>query len=290
MISSTAFLVMFALQVVAASVVFPEFMIRRVRRWSRETASERFRELYPERDLERWVNRLAIVVRAVNFAVAAYGIVLLGWFFTVVGQADWASAVKYPHVVFIVAQFAPMLLLTIYGVVRCLQFRGVPQEPRRTASLQRRSLTDFVSPFALWLAGLSYVGFVAIAVYLDLVVYGNASLSRSCLQAIGAVTFAYVLNGVVTYKYLYGKKNPFVSQEGRAHSIAVNVKGGVYGSTAAAWFVALIGVLSQPHLREWQPFALAAFVVFSALLGVMGMSSPPARPDADEAHSPGVAS
>jgi hypothetical protein len=291
MSSSTAFLVMFALQVVASSVVFPEFVIRRVRRWMRETASERFRELYPEQDLARWVDRFAIVVRILNYAVAAYGIVLLGWFFTVAGRADWASAVKYPHVVFIIVQFSPILLLTVYGVVRGFQLmRHPPLESRRSASLQRRTLSDFVSPFAVWLAAISYVAFVAIAVYLDLVVYGNETLSRHCLMAIGAVTFVYVLNGVVVYKYLYGKKNPFVSQEGRAHAIAVNVKGGVYGSTATAWFVALIGVLSQPHLREWQPFALAAFVVFSALLGVMGMSSPPARPGADEAHSPGAAS
>src|SRR5690606_32586254 len=139
------------------------------------------------------------------------GIVLLGWFFTVVGLADWASKVKYPHVVFILVQFAPMLLLTLYGVVRGFALcRNLPQEARRKASLQRRSLSDFVSPLAIWLAALSYVCFAGIAVYLDLVVYGNTSLSRHCLVAIGSVTFAYVLNGVIVYRYLYGKKNPFI--------------------------------------------------------------------------------
>ena len=78
-------------------------------------------------------------------------------------------------------------------------------------------LFDFVSPFVVYFAVLSYFLFIAYAIYLDLFVYHNTSLSKPCLTAIGSVTLVYALNAFIIYKYLYGRKNPLVTRGPRAH-------------------------------------------------------------------------
>jgi hypothetical protein len=291
MIEAYAFLAMFMVQILAGSIVFPERVIRSVRRWGHEFSSERFKQLYPEVDYKKSVGRFVTIFRAANIVVAVLGFLLLGWFYTLVRQPDWTGELKMQVVAYIFMQFAPLTLLAVYGVVRGFKQLVQPsQEAKRTACLQRRGLFDFVSPFAVWLAVLSYFVFVVFAVYLDLEVYQNASLSRQCYIAIGAVTAIYAFNAFVIYKYLYGRKNPLVSHEGRVHSIGMNVKGAVYGSIATTCFFSLMGVVGQPHLKEWQPFALSLFLVVTWLLCLMGVSSPPRKPGVDAADSSGVTS
>jgi hypothetical protein len=281
MIEAYAFLVMFSVQIVMGSIVFPERVIRFFRRWSREFASERFTRMYTQADYDHWVARFAIAMRTANAAIAVFGLVLLGWFYTLVPQPDWAARAKIPLVVFIFAQFVPLFVLTVYSVLKHFKTLMQPsQDVKRTAILQRRGLFDFVSPFAVWLAVATYVGFVALGIYMDFEIYGNTSLSRSFYIAFAALTAAYALNGFVIYKYLYGRKNPLVSHEGRTHSISVNVKGAVYGSIATAWFFLLMGLIGQPHLTGWQPFALSLFIVAIGFLTVMGFTSSPRRPPA----------
>jgi hypothetical protein len=283
MIEAYAFLVIFAVQIVLGSVVFPERLIRFFRRWSREFSSDRFTQMYSEADYDRWVARFAVAMRVANAAIAVFGLVLLGWFYTLVPQPDWAARVKIPQVVFIFAQFVPLLALTVYSVLKHFKTLMQPsQGVKRTAILQRRRLFDFVSPFAVWFAVLTYVGFVALGIYMDLEIYRNANLSRSFYIAFAALTAAYALNGFVIYKYLYGRKNPLVSHEGRVHSIGVNVKGAVYGSIATAWFFLLMGLIGQPHLKAWQPFGLSLFIVAIGFLSVVGFTSSPRKSRAAE--------
>ncbi len=89
------------------------------------------------------------------------------------------------------------------------------------------------------------------------------------------------MNAFIIYKYLYGRKNPLVSHEGRVHAIGMSVKAGVYGSIAIAWFISIFGTLGQPGLREWRPFALIVFFVATTLLALMGATAPPRKPEAD---------
>jgi hypothetical protein len=282
MIEAYAFLAMFALQILTGSVIFPERVIKRVRGWGRDFGSERIAQLYPEFDYGKWAARFATGFRAANIVILLLGLGLLGWFHTLLGQPAWTRAVKIPVVVYIFVQFSPMLLFALYAVVRYFKLLAQPsQEAKRSAILQRRGLFDFASPFAVWFAVLTYVGFVAFAIYMDLEIYGNASLSSACYTAIGALTAMYALNAFVIYKYLYGRRNPLVSHEGRVHTIRVNVKSAVYGSIATGWFFLLLGVVGQPHLEEWQPFALTLFFVVIQLLSVMGLSTPARKPRAE---------
>jgi hypothetical protein len=281
-IEAYAFLGMFIVQVLAGSILFPERVIRRVRNWEKDSGSERFRQLYPEADVELSIRRLVTIFRAANVVTAVLGFLMLGWFYTQIRQPDSMGELKMPLVGYIFVQFAPLVLLALYSVLHGFKLFFLPsREPRRTAILQRRGLFDFVSPFAVWLAALTYVGFIAFAIFMDLGVYDNAGLSRQFWIAIAAVTAIYALNTFVIYKYLYGRRNPLQSHQGRAHSIAVNVKGSVYSCIAVAWFFSFLAFVGQPHLMGWQPFALSLFLSVTWLINVRGMSAPPRKPETD---------
>ena len=253
MIEAYAFLAMFAVQILAASILYPARIIKYVRGWERDFGSERFAQLYPGVDYSRWVVRFVAGYRAASVVIAVLGLLLLGWLYTRIQQPDWAGEVSVPAVIYFLLQMAPLALTALYTVVRyhkLLTQRS--QESKRKATLQRRGLFDFVSPSVVYFAVLSYFLFVAYAIWLDLYIYDNTSLSRHCLNALVSVTLVYALNAFVIYKYLYGRKNPLVNHEGRVHTIGVSVKAGVYGSIAIAWFMSIFGTLGQPGLREWR--------------------------------------
>jgi hypothetical protein len=169
----------------------------------------------------------------------------------------------------------------VFGVARYYKVLTQPsQEAKRTAILQRRGLFDFVSPALVLVAVISHVLFVVYSIYLDLVVYQNESLSKNCYIALASVTLVYALNSFIIYRFLYGRKNPLVTHEGRVHTIGVRLKGSVYSSIAVAWFISLMGTLGQPALEQWRPFALSFFFVITALLGLLDVTAP-RKPEAD---------
>jgi|SRR5688572_14789311 NhaP-type Na+/H+ or K+/H+ antiporter len=291
MIEAYAFLAAFAVQVLAASVLYPAGLIRYVRGWARDFSSERFAQLYPGVDYSTSVGRFVTGYRAANIIIAVLGLLLLGWLFNRIQQPGWAGEVTVPAVIYFFLQMSPLALIALYTVVRyhkVLTQRS--QESKRKATLRRRGLFDFVSPFVVYFAVLSYLLFVVFAIWLDLYVYDNTSLSRHCLKAIVTVTLVYALNAFLIYKYLYGRKNPLVNDEGRVHTIDVTVKAGVYGSIAIAWFMSIFGTLGQPGLREWRPFTLIVFFVATTVITLMGFTSPSRNPEADGHGSSEVSS
>jgi hypothetical protein len=288
-IEAYAFLAMFTIQILVSSVLYPARIVTYVRGWEQNFGSERFAQLYPGIDYNRWVGRFVAGYRAANIVIAVLGLLLLGWMFTRIQRPHWGSEVSKAAVMYFVLQLSPLALTALYAFVRYFKILLQPsQETKRKATLQRRGLFDFVSPSVVYLAVLSYFLFVVYAIWLDLYVYDNASLSRHCYRAIVSVTLVYALNAFIIYKYLYGKKNPLVSHEGRVHAIGVSVKAGIYGSIAIAWFLSIFGTLGQPGLREWKPFALLCFLVASQLLTLMGTTAPPRKPAAESLGSHSV--
>jgi hypothetical protein len=152
----------------------------------------------------------------------------------------------------------------------------LPQSKRK-AILQRRGLFEFVSPLIVLLAALGYFLFVAFAIYFQ---HPFPGFSR--LTYIGMISLVYALQAYVVYAVLYGKKpNPFETHAGRARRIGGVVKCCVYSCIVCVVFVALNVTLPLLNLQRWEPFALSVFLVVTALLSLMGMTSPPPRPEAD---------
>jgi MFS family permease len=279
-IESYAFLAAFAAQILVASVLFPIRFIRYARGWATNFASERFAELYPGVDYRRSMDRFITAYRAVNIVIALAGVALFFWLSTLAGKQNWVETVSTRTLNYFLIQFAPLILLSLFSLLfyrKILFLRS--QEVKRKATLRRRGLFDFVSPLAFFASIASYVLFVIYAVWLDLHVYRNASLSWQCWTALGGVTFTYAVNALLIYRFLYGRKNPLVTNEGREHMIGARVKAGVYTSMTVAWFVSLVGTLGQAGMQDWKPFALSMYFVAMTLLTLIDVS-PPRKPDA----------
>ena len=279
MIEAYAFLAAFVAQILAASVIYPARLIKYVRGWSRDYGSERFAQLYPGVDYNRWVERFVTGYRLANIVIVVLGLLLLGWFYTLIQHPDWTEKVTKRAVIYFFVQMSPLALTALYAIVRYHRILLQPsQETKRKAILQRRGLFDFVSPSVVYLAAFSYFLFVAYGIWLDLYVYDNATISKRCYIAIISVTLVYALNAFVIYKYLYGRKNPLVTHEARVHTIGVTVRGGVYGSLATAWFISIFGTLGQAGLQEWRPFALIVFFVVTIVMVLSSVTAPPRQP------------
>jgi len=275
MIEAYAFLAAFAVQIVVVSVVNPVRFIKYVRGWSANFGSERFAQLYPGFDYQQWVDRFATGFRAANIAIALVGLALLIWLFNVTQRPDWAGVASGLSPIYLMFQVSPVVLLALYAVVRYHKvFLQPSQETKRTATLQRRGLLDYVSPLTLGIAALTFVLFFPFAILVDLYVYDNTSLSWSCYKAMGSVVFVYALNAFIIYKMLYGRKNPFVTHEGRVRSIAMSVRSSVYTSIAVVWFIVASSFFTVLQLENWRPFAVTVFCVIVILIGFLELTTP----------------
>jgi hypothetical protein len=148
--------------------------------------------------------------------------------------------------------------------------------------LQPRGLLDFVSGRTVAVAIASYLLFIPFAICMDLYVYDNPTLSRQCLITLSGITFVYAFNAFVVYKQIYGRKNPLVSHDGRARTIAMTVKSSVYGSILVVWFVVLMSFVNKLELEAWSPFALTVFFVLTTLVSYIEVASPPEKPVEEE--------
>ena len=284
MLEAYAFLAMFTLQIVAVSVLYPAWFIRYVRAQAKTIPAERFAQLYPGVDLGQFQERFLSRYRALTTSIAVVGLLLLAWLFSHMRRPDWDEGpVKVLVVVYFMVQMLLPLSLAIWLAVKFhAGHKHSLLESKRKAILERRGLFDFVSPFAVFLAVLSYFLFVAFVIYLQQHPFpGFAGLIN-----IGVITLIYALQAAVVYAMLYGKKsNPFETHAGRVRTIGLVVKSCVYSCIACVVYLSLNFMLGLLDWQRWEPFALSVFFVITALLSLMGMTASPRQPEADELGS-----
>ena len=163
MIEAYAFLAAFAIQVLVISVLYPAWFIRYVRLQATSFPAERLAHLYPGVDLGHAQERFLTQYRALTTSIAVLGLLLLGWLFSYVRRPDWddGPVEVLVTVYFLAAQMLPLFLVVWLGVRFNKEHKRSLPEGKRTAILQRRGLFDFVSPFVVFLAVLSYLLFAA---------------------------------------------------------------------------------------------------------------------------------
>jgi hypothetical protein len=255
-------------------VYCPRRLIRYFHGWRERFASEKFAELYPNAMYEASARRYLSAYRAFSIVAVVIGAGLLAWMLADLSRPDWLGTAKNVAMLYFFLQVSPLLLMLVFALVYHKAFWPRSPDVKRTATLQRRGLLDYVSPWAVGVAVASYFVFLAFAFGVDYFVWHNPTPSRNCLISVAAVTAVYLLNTIVIYKYLYGRKNPLVNADGRAHTIESTVKGGVYGSISCAWFIMLVGTLHGVDLKAWEPAALSAFFAFTIALSFIGFKAP----------------
>ena len=275
MIEAYAFLAVFTVQILAMSVLYPAWFMRHVRAQATRLPAERLARLYPGVDLGHAQERFLNQYRALNTGIAVLGLVLLIWLFNYMRRPDWDDGPVELLITayFFVAQMLPLGLVAWLGVRFNKKHKRALPEGKRTASLQRRGLFDFVSPFAVFLAVLSYLLFAAFVIYIQQRPFpGFAGLIN-----LGIVTLGYAIQAIFVYVMLYGKsRNPLDTHEGHLHTIGLAVRSSVYSCIIVVVYLSLNFSLGLLDLQRWEPFALSVFFSICALLVVV--IAPPRSP------------
>jgi hypothetical protein len=262
MIEVYAFLAMFAVQILAMSLLFPAQLIKFSRGQTMGVSLERLTQLYPGVDHELASNRFLNRIRAGSAGVAVIGLLVLAWLYNYMRRPDWhLGTVIALNTVYFLAQFLPLLFTAwfTYRLYKTHEY-SVP-DGKRTATLQPRRLFDFVSPSLVFLAALAYVVFVAFVLY----------VRREPFPAfffIGVLTLVYAVQAFDVYRALYGKKRSLVDTHAvRTHRTAFAVKLGVYICLLNAVFFAFMFTIDLLDQKKWVPFAVSVlFVALSFLL------------------------
>jgi len=286
MIEAYAFLALFTVQILAVSVLYPAWFIRYARLQATRLPAERLAQLYPGVDLGHAQERFLKQYRALNTGIAVLGLLLLVWLSTYTRRPDWDAGrvVLLVTVYFLVAQMLPLGLVAWLGVRFNMKHKRWLLEGKRTATLQRRGLFDFVSPFVVALAVLGYFLFAAFVIYIQQHPFpGFAGLIN-----IGIVTLVYAVQAIFVYTMLYGRnKNPLETHAGRLHTIGLAVTSSVYSCIVVVAYLSLNFALGLLDLQRWGPFALSLFFVITALLASMGVVAPLRQQERDGFDSDG---
>jgi MFS family permease len=276
-----AFLAVFTLQIVAMSVVHPVWLIRIVRvKMESYYADERFMQLYPG-DQRPGVERFVTLYRAANACVVVLGLFVLGWLFHYLQRPDWDDGpVETVVAVYFMVQVLPLCIVAVAGVwFGRKAHKLLSPDPKRTASLRRRGLFDFVSPFVVFLVIAAYFLFAAFMLYIEQ--HPFAGFAGAPIN-IGVITLVYALNAALIYARLYGRKSsPLERQADRLRTTGVTVKVGVYSCIGIVVYVSLNMSLGLLDLQRWEPLAQSVFLVSCAMLCSLGLAAPPRPPEAD---------
>ena len=275
MIEAYAFLAMFSVQLAMMSVVFPAWLVRRLRRFAPGMATERYAQLHPGRDYHRDMERVSSRFRASCWIIGAAGIALLGWFVSYTQRPDWDDGpVEALLAAYFFLQTVPLLVVAWLQVqLKKKLLAQTSPEPKRKASLQRRGLFDFVSPYTLALAGACYVLGAAYVVYIAQDPFeGFAGIGVN----IGMSTLMYAAQGFIVYHLLYGKKiNGIETDAAGVHAVGLAVRLCVWVCIGASIHQAVNFTLVLQDLQRWEPFAECAFLVLCAMLCVYAVALPP---------------
>jgi hypothetical protein len=258
-------------------VVHPLWVGRYVRAKASESSTERLRQLYPGVDFHATVERRLKSYLVLNTVIALLGVWLWVWSFNDMRRADWDDgAGEALRLAYFMLQLSPLLVLTWYSVKYGKLLKKLPQG-KRTAVLQRRSLFDFVSPFAVFLAVFGYLLFVAYMFYIDQHPFPGFA---GPLVNIFFVTLSAAMQVFAVYKMLYGKKG-LETHEARMYVIGLGVKACVYISILITLSLALDFTLKLLDLPTWQPVAGSVHAVIFAILINMCFTLAPRRSEAD---------
>jgi MFS family permease len=268
MIEVYAFLTMFAVQILAMSVLFPARLIKYSREQNTGVSVERLTQLYPGIDHELASNRFLTRICAGSAAAAVIGLLVLGWLFNYMRRPDWnLGTVIALNAVYFLVQFLP-LVLTFWFTYRLYKTHELPvSDGKRTATLEPRRLFDFVSRRLVFLTALAYILFVAFVL--------NAGWQPSrALFLIGVLTLVYAMQAFDVYRALYGKKRgPIDTHAVRTHRTGFAVKLGVYVCLLNAVFFSFMVAIDLLDQKKWVPFAVSVLFVCLSLLMSTGITA-----------------
>jgi hypothetical protein len=280
MIEAYLFLAAFTVQILVMSVLLPAWYIRNFRVKVARLPADRLAQLYPGVDAGPALERFLFQYRVLTSGIAVLGLLVLGWLYSDPWRTAWNKDVAgfLSTAYFLVAMLLPLLLFGRSMNRFNKEYRLTAT--KRTANLRRRGLFDFVSPFAVFLAVMTYFLYVAFLFYIEQ--HPFPGFAGPLINIVG-VTLIYAVNAFGAYIVLYGKKSPLDTQEARQHAIGLAVKGFVYATILLVVAMSLTHLFRMLELKSWEPFAGSIFYAILAVLTSLGFASPLREREAEPA-------
>ena len=275
MLEAYAFIAAFTVQIMAMSILLPAQLLVRIRDQAGRHSTERFAQLYPGVDLTLARERFVTRYRATNIGIAILGFAVLGWLFNYLQRPDWDDGPVEAIVgAYFGVQALPILFMTFMSIkFKRKVLKDSAPEGKRKATLQRRGLFDFVSPFAVALAALLYVLFAAFVIYLYQHPFKGFA---GPVVNLGVITLVYALEAFCIYTMLYGKKiNELETNADGMFMIGLGIRCCVYACILSTVFISLNFTLVLLDMQRWEPFAMSVFLTLCALLSMRAYTAPP---------------
>lgn len=187
-------------QVWLLSYFYPKQVVKRINYVLTHCPEQDYPKLYPVP--AKRIHTIKLVYQTMNYLFMMIGAGLILYFTYIV--PDYRAHINILDdlpLLFGIAQFIPLFILELLGYKHLKLMRQQNTQTNRTAELQPRLLFNFVSPFYLALAVLTYLSFIIYELFLcDFILNVDAAIK------IGTVTLTNIMFIAIGMANLYGKK------------------------------------------------------------------------------------
>lgn len=273
MIENYLFVAAFVVQILAISVFVPARMIRQVRVDMAKIPAERLAGVFPGVDVNRAYDRFIARYRAANAVVTVAGLLLLVWFLRSAQQPDWDEGrIVGVLTIYFLLQNIPLMVFAGLVVRFNKAHASSATESKRKAVLQRRGLLDYVSPWMLALAVLSYCQFAAVTLYTTRHPFPGFG---GFFANMGILTLMFVFLGSIVYWMMYGrKKAPLETRESRLQVTRMVVNAYVWMCILIPASMSLTLARRMLELDSWVPLSTSLFFLILSLISFPARRAP----------------
>lgn len=262
------FYIVFISQIYFISFYYPNRILSRTRQVITKYPPQSHPKLYPE-SLE-YYTRAQRNYRIFNAVIFLIGLILLGsvisWDYSSGGNQKHAEAMP---LFYGMVQFFPFILLEFSGFKQFKLMREADKRTTRKATLQPRRLSDFISPFYIWIAAITFVVYVLFELYMpNLQFHWNSD----AFVRISSLVVCNLIFAVIILWNLFGKKlDPYQAHKDRVRQMEFTFKSLIVTSIAVSLFFIANIIVEEFNLDKIEIIINSLYFQLIALIGVGSM-------------------
>jgi hypothetical protein len=262
------FYVIFLSQIFVMSLYYPRKIAGRIRYVLDNFPPEEFPKLYPTANqgfVADAYTKLGLYL-GVNYAIATVGLTLVVLMWATGYKPDPKGGDEIFVMIYFSLQVAPLVVISMKEFKQYRRMNDAFMRPTRSASLQPRRLSDFVSPTYVILAAILYVGWLAFYLSgLDPIAPWGGEVYAS-VGLITAMNVAYI--GIIA-RFMFGKKvDPYKSHKDQLKQIESIVKALVLSSIGCSLFLTMTIAADRYALEVFDPPLASLYLQLCLIFGV----------------------
>jgi len=266
------FVMVFLTQIYVISVYYPMKFVRRIEHVLLNYPASEYPKLYANQDpviASANAQKGKVIFRNLSLAIALLGLIILGLNFATVLPIGEGNDVEQ-HAFFYLLQMLPYILLELSEFKQMSRMRASLEKTNRSAELQPRTLSNYVSPVLVILAGVLHVTWIVFFLFVkgdgDLM---NADLWDSkAVFVVGFTTLAQVLFITIAMWHLFGRKfDPYLSDEDRFARTKLILQILLIASFGISIFLSTSLLMGQLGWHQYRFVMISAYLQFAIIFG-----------------------